>query len=425
KTYRVGVKYTGLPCPTRSGYLCTGWYTSAQGGSRSTGAVTASTSHKKFYAHWARAVTIAFDPNKGTCSTAKKTFRVGVKYADLPTPTRANYLFTGWFTAAEGGTRIDANTTASSSHKKFYAHWRRAVTVSFNPNGGTCSVKQKKYGISLPYGSFPSTTRSGYAFMGWFTPEGTHVRTNSTVTAARTNLVAHWNKNLGIHPVGDSMTYGVRTRNNPLLNGASASAVAQIGNQGWRGYLKKTLVPWGKTKNRAVLFLGKHPQSSYKGNVPHDGYCGEYASAYASKHADACAVKADVQIVFLGMNDALAISRKSNPASHVASLKDGYGKVLSALHAGSTTPLTILITEPKVTSLISKRNSAYNPSAINNVITGYINPFVRSKKGSKIKILDIESLYSNASYTDDGFHLSDAGNRVLSERLAKLVEDSW
>ena len=299
------------------------------------------------------------------------------------------------------------------------------MTVSFDPNGGSCAVQEKKYGIPLPYGSLPAATRPGHAFAGWFAPGGIRVTTNSTATAECTNLVAHWNQNLGIHPVGDSMTYGVRTRNNPLLNGASASAVAKIGNQGWRGYLKKTLVPWGKTLGRAVVFLGKHPQSSYAGNVPHDGYCGEYASAYASNHKNACAVQADVQIVFLGMNDALAISRKSNPASHLAALKNGYGRVLSALHAGSGTPLTILVTEPRVTSLITKRSSVYNPSAINKVITSHINPFVRSLKGEAVLILDIESLYSNASYTDDGFHLSDAGNRALAARLAALVEEFW
>ena len=422
-TFRVGAKYSGLPTPTRPGYAHTGWYTAAKGGSRITAKTTASAFHKKFYAHWARVVTIYFNPKGGTCMPRTKTFRVGKEYAKLPNATRPGYAHLGWYTAPDGGSLVTAKTVASASHKRLYARWARVITVSFNPNGGSCSVKTKTYVHRQPYGSFPTPTRPGYTWTGWYTPDGQRVKPTYSVTVARTNLVAHWHKNLGVHPVGDSMTYGVRTRHNPLLNGASASAVAQIQNQGWRGYLRKKLASSGKAEIRGVVFLGKHPQSSYAGNVPHDGYCGESASAYARNHRDACAVAADVQIVFLGMNDALAISRKDGDfGSYFVYTQDGYARVLSSLHAGTTTPLTILVTEPEVTSLVSAHNPLYNPGDINHVIAGYINPYVRSQQGPKVKILDLQSLYSNSSYTDDGFHLSVEGNQVIARRLAEMIE---
>ena len=423
-TFPIGAKYSGFPHPKRPGHLCTGWYTAAKGGTRINSKTLASTSHKKFYAHWARAVTIAFDPNGGTCQTKKMTFRVGANYSGFPHPKRPGYVCIGWYTAAVGGTRINGKTVASASHKTFYAHWAKAVVVSFDPNGGSCSVQRKKFGLGQTYGSLPTPTRDGYTWTGWYTPEGTLVTATSLVTATRTNLLAHWLKTLTVHPVGDSMTYGVRTRNNPLLNGASASSVAQIHNQGWRGYLNRNLAPWGKAQNRTILFLGTHPQSSYAGNVPHDGYCGENASSYAHNHQSACEVEADVQIIFLGMNDALSISRKDgNFGSYFGYTRDGYDQVLSALHAGSTTPMTILVTEPQVTSLVTEHSRLYDPSAINQVIAWYINPYVRSQAGSKVKILDIESLYSNSSYTDDGFHLSVEGNNVIADRLTEMIEE--
>ena len=426
KTYRVGAKYSGFPAVTRPAFICTGWYTAPKGGVRVTTNTVASAAHSKFYAQWARVVTITFYGNGGTCGTPRiKTYRVGAKYSGFPSVSRPGFRFAGWHTAVRDGALVNSNTVVSAAHSNLYAHWKRLVAVSFNPNGGVCQVKTKNYVVGQSYGSLPVPTRAGHAFAGWHTPNGIRVLARTTATAARTNLVAHWTKILSVHPVGDSMTYGVRTRDNPLLDGAPDSAVAQIANQGWRGFLNQILVPWGKTKDRAVVFRGVHPQSSCAGNVPHDGYCGEDASAYARRHPDACAVEADVQIVLLGMNDALAISMKSDPGSYVSSFQSGYAQVLSALHAGSGTPQTILITEPAVTSLVSKRNPLYRADAINSVITGYINPFIRAWQGPNVELLDIQSLYADSSNTDDGFHLSVGGNQIVAARLAGLVAGFW
>ena len=50
---------------------------------------------------------------------------------------------------------------------------------------------------------------------------------------------------------------------------------------------------------------------------------------------------------------------------------------------------------------------------------------VRSQAAATVKILDIESFYRTGSYTDDGFHLSVAGNQELSRRLDAVIEDFW
>ena len=429
KTFEVGAGYIGCPKPVRKNHEFLGWFASPTGGGdrlRRTTLVQAT--DKKFYARWARVVTVAFDANGGKCSPAKKVLRVGTTYAgQVPRPKRAGYLCLGWYSAPKGDAqRLSGTTVVKATHKKFYARWARAVIVEFNPNGGTCSVAKKRYQVGKAYGSLPVPVRTGYVFLGWRAAGGVDVTESTKATAARTKLKARWQKAYTVHPVGDSMTYGVRTRNNPLLRNVKPSDVAKISNQGWRGYLRQRLAPWGRNHDRSVLFLGTHPESSWAGNVPHDGYPGERASVYAGNHKSAVAVKADIQIVFLGMNDALAISLKGgNYASYFSGSRDGYARVLSALGAGTTTPLTVLVTEPRVTSLVSEHNAMYDPSAINKVITSYVNPFVRSQAAATVKILDIESFYRTGSYTDDGFHLSVAGNQELSRRLDAVIEDFW
>ena len=429
KVFRVGSTYKGCPKPVRSNHEFLGWFASTTGGGdrlRRTTVVKAS--DKKFYARWVRTVTVAFDPNGGTCSPSKKVLRVGTTYAgQVPRPKRAGYLCLGWYSAPKGDAkRLVGTTVVKATHKKFYARWARAVIVEFDPNGGTCDVAKKRYRVGKAYGTLPEPFRTGCYFLGWRADDGADVTAATKATLARTKLKARWKKAYTVHPVGDSMTYGVRTRNNPLLGDVSPSDVAQISNQGWRGYLKKALVPWAKAKGRAVYFLGTHPESSWAGNVPHDGYGGESATDYASNHREAVAVKADIQIVFLGMNDALAISRKGGDyGRYFSNTRDGYAQVLSSLGAGKTTPLTVIITEPRVTDLIRERSAAYDPPSINAVISGYINPFVRSQAGKKVQILDIEYFYSNKYYTDDGFHLSIDGNQELANRLDGVIEAFW
>ena len=71
--------------------------------------------------------TVTFDPNGGTLSEGEmssKSVFPGDAYGALPTPTRVNYRFDGWFTEKDGGTKV-AETTIMSSRAAhtLYAHW--------------------------------------------------------------------------------------------------------------------------------------------------------------------------------------------------------------------------------------------------------------------------------------------------------------
>ena len=56
--------------------------------------------------------------------TTSKNVAYDSAYGTLPTPTRENYTFEGWFTAASGGTQITSDTIVKiTSTQTLYAHW--------------------------------------------------------------------------------------------------------------------------------------------------------------------------------------------------------------------------------------------------------------------------------------------------------------
>ncbi len=225
KTVTYGSTYGELPTPTRTGYTFTGWYTAASGGSQVTSSTTVTTaSDHTLYAHWsAKPITVSFNANGGSVSPTSKTVTYGSTYGELPTPTRNGYTFTGWFTAASGGSQVTSSTTVTTaSDHTLYAHWSaKPITVSFNANGGNVSPTSKTVTYGSTYGELPTPTRTGYTFTGWFTAAsgGSQVTSSTTVTTASNHtLYAHWsakpitvsfNANGGsVSPTSKTVTYG-------------------------------------------------------------------------------------------------------------------------------------------------------------------------------------------------------------------------
>ena len=193
KNVYYGWTYGTLPVPTRQGYGFDGWYTAATGGTQVTSSTSvpySSTGNITLYAHWtANTYTIVFNAstNGGTPdSTGTRTY--GSTFGDMPTPSKVNYNFSGWYTAATGGTKITSSSTvpySSSGTITLYAQFTQityTVTVSAasggyatiyqnsNPSNTATAQAGRSATITVPIDSYVTATAypdSSHHFTNW------------------------------------------------------------------------------------------------------------------------------------------------------------------------------------------------------------------------------------------------------------------
>jgi uncharacterized repeat protein (TIGR02543 family) len=198
KTVTYDSTYGALVTPNNAGYDFAGWYTAASGGTQvKADTKVAITANQTLYAHWTpKKLTISFD-SQGGSSVSAKSVTFGDTYGTLPTPTRANYTFNGWYTAAWGGTKIaDTTKVTVTTNQTLYALWTgKKVTVTYDLNGGDGDNLIRSIEYGKPYGKVGDPTRTGYEFHGWYTSktyETQVVETTIMSTAKNHTLYAKW-----------------------------------------------------------------------------------------------------------------------------------------------------------------------------------------------------------------------------------------
>lgn len=144
--------------------------------------------------------TVTFNANGGSCSTSSVSVEDGNEIGSLPTPTRTGYQFKGWYTDAEGGTRVYASTIVSGN-RTIYAQWSPIYyTVEFvgrTPRGEIIDLWKEPasipYGGTLKQSDFPIFLCSGVTLTGWYTDPtgGTQITTDTPITSNMT-LYPHW-----------------------------------------------------------------------------------------------------------------------------------------------------------------------------------------------------------------------------------------
>lgn len=140
-------------------------------------------------------VVITFDTNNGDAIADTKIVYNSQKYGELPTPQREYFEFTGWYTEAENGVLITADSTVNvESNQTLYAHWKQLTsTLVFDANGGSVSDENKLVYIGKAVGELPTPTRDNLTFLGWFKEDGTQVTKDTVFTATSPVTVkAHW-----------------------------------------------------------------------------------------------------------------------------------------------------------------------------------------------------------------------------------------
>lgn len=134
--------------------------------------------------------TVSFNANGGSCSTTSKAAICGDAYGTLPTPTRANYQFVGWYTSASGGSKVTSSTVYSrKSNQTLYAHWtKNTYDVKFYLNEDSSAMYIREYTHGDFLGTETPYEKDGYGFVGWYDVDG---KLYTETTAVTSNLTLY------------------------------------------------------------------------------------------------------------------------------------------------------------------------------------------------------------------------------------------
>ena len=199
KTVTYDGTYGTLATVSRTGHVFDGWWTldGTSTGNWGTQIITTTkvdiTANQTLFAKWLpQTYMVEFEDENRAVSPSSKTVMCGSAYGTLPMPSRPGYSFSGWFTAATGGTQVTASSTVTTA-TVLYAQWTaNNYHVILDCIGGTVD-QQKQLGKQVTYnstyGTLPTPIRAGYTFQDWFTDAtiGTQV-TNATPVSVPTDL---------------------------------------------------------------------------------------------------------------------------------------------------------------------------------------------------------------------------------------------
>ena len=125
----------------------------------------------------ANTYTVTFNENGGeTPSPTSKIVTYDSTYGDLATCTREGWQFKGWYTATDGGTKIEPTTKVTIiSNQTLYAQWAQKFTVTFREDSKFNDTTPKKDGVlkveSVVKGDSATPpadpVHTGYRFTGW------------------------------------------------------------------------------------------------------------------------------------------------------------------------------------------------------------------------------------------------------------------
>jgi len=187
-----GWRLASLPTPVREGYTFVGWFKNRTDGEEVT-TNTAFSADATIYARWTLSIyTITFNANGGTVTPGAGMTGEGWTLAFLPTPTRKDYAFDGWFTAAAN---VEVTTRyVFGENTVVYAKWTPLYAVTFDAGqNGTLRATVDgnaittgalvRHGKNILFTVYPTV---GYSVSGW-TVNGRSV-TDTADTYALTDI---------------------------------------------------------------------------------------------------------------------------------------------------------------------------------------------------------------------------------------------
>ena len=242
-SYTFGANAISLPTVgdlTRSNFTFAGWSETPTG--TSVGATYTPTISRTLYVVWTVSqYLVTYSGNGGTPSAASATYSAGSSPLVLPTATRANFTFQGWYSSATDGVLLGlaGATYAPASATTIYARWIQdsligvpASSLSFissyavNPAitaTNTFSTSDSAVSLRVPAGSLPA----GTTVTNWLLSSDEYAR---ALLPGQNNyllsLVVSWLNNDGTVPVApDSNPLVMTITNSSIKAGARVYSV--------------------------------------------------------------------------------------------------------------------------------------------------------------------------------------------------------
>ena len=190
-SYKVGQEIK-LPTPTKKGYTFLGWY------ENDVLINTLDTNAKRDYtlvAKWGMSTyTINYDLDGGELTIEPvKSFNIeNVENIQLPTPTRKDYIFAGWY---ENGQKV---SELELKNYNLVAKWTDVYYyIQYETDGGEFTGNTKEEYTVFDEFTLPIPVKEGYEFKGWYLNENFEGDTITSITKGSKEdyvLYAKWEK---------------------------------------------------------------------------------------------------------------------------------------------------------------------------------------------------------------------------------------
>lgn len=219
---------------------------------------------------WTSRAAVTFDGGNGEEAFSRE-YDESYAYGELPSVTKTGHAFAGWYTAAEGGEKVEAGAQFDGSVSKLYAHWTvNQYGVKFDKNGGegTAGDLTVAYGDVVPMEGV-AFRKSGYRLAGWATAaDGAAVYGQG---GAMSNLTAEANGSVQLYAVWEPTTVDLRSFKQRYPWNGFVDVECEVGAEGRVGlmlideasgtnFTAKTLFCQGGSVTNSALWMAEGPQ---------------------------------------------------------------------------------------------------------------------------------------------------------------------
>ena len=225
--FAVSMTFSNSAKIERTGYKFNGWNTKEDGSGEIYDGLKKwdCSSNLNLYAQWSEIndygteVLVSFDLNGGKGNVSSKSYMIGKKYGELPSPSdyeidSVTYVFDGWYTKKEKGNKIADSSSVDAKITVLYAHWKAQYKVTFHSNGGVITSKKdgsimtehikyfdtkcSAFPVSTTFSNSAKIERTGFTFVNWNTKADgsgtTYKNNNNWNCSSNLDLYAQWKK---------------------------------------------------------------------------------------------------------------------------------------------------------------------------------------------------------------------------------------